>query len=148
MTKEDASANMVEVCNKKYPIVKTGRAQAEQVVAFGKWFGKYGPEIVDGFQTEDNEGISAMALIERILDVLSTDALIDLFGVVIGCPKKVSEECFDIAILIDVAIETYDKQPSIKRLIERFFSTPDSEQPTEDSSTESEEPTDGQTTKS
>jgi hypothetical protein len=141
----------IEVGSKKYTVIKTGRAQAEQVVQFTRWLSMYGPSLLKDLQDVDEDALAAgggMAMITSILGNLSSDALIDLFTVLVGCSKKDSEKYFDVGILVDVALEVYENQPGIRRLIDRFFSTDESEEVSEDSSTTLEEPTDIQTTKS
>ena len=85
-------------------------------------------------------------MITGVLANVTSDALIDLFQVLIGCSKKDAEKYFDIGILVEVALDVYENQPGIQRLIDRFFSTDESTESTEDSSTKLEESTDIQTT--
>ena len=144
------SLEFVEVGGKNYRVIKKGREQAQQVVMVSRWLGTYGPGLVAGLQGNDGsfEVESGFSFIGQILENLTSDALVDLFSVLLGCSKKVAEEHFDIGILVDVLVEVYDGQPGIRRVIDRFFSTPESEEPTEDSSTKSEQPTDIQMEKS
>lgn len=138
----------VEVNGKEYSVIKTGREQAEQVVQFTRWLSTYGPGLIDGLDAENLEGQSGLVMITAVLGNLTSDALVDLFQVLVGCSKKDAEKYFDIGILVDVAIEVYENQPGIRRLLDRFFSTEDSPEPTEEPSTSSEESTDLQTEKS
>ena len=146
----DVKEGYIEVGGKQYKMVKTGRAHAEQVVLLTKWLGMYGPDLLKGLQTDDVEGEEGggLVMITQILANITSDALIDLFHVLIGCSKKDSEKYFDIGILVEVTMDVYENQPGIRRLIDRFFSTEESEEPTEDSSTKLEESTDTPTTKS
>ncbi len=134
------SIDFVTVGEKQYPVIKKGRAQAEQALAFSRWLSAYGSPIFAKFsEGQDIEsGGDGIAFIGKILDSLTPDALIDLFAVLIGCSKDESEENFDVAVLIDVLIETYNRQPAVRRIIERFFSPSNLKDTTEESSTTSE----------
>lgn len=137
----------IEVGEKQYKIVKTGRAHAEQVVLLTKWLGAYGPSLLEGVQGSDEAvETTGIGMITTVLANVTSDALIDLFQVLVGCSKKDAEKYFDIGILVEVAMDVYENQPGIRRLIDRFFSTDESTESTEDSSTKLEESTDTPTT--
>jgi hypothetical protein len=138
----------VEVGGKEYTVIKTGREQAEQVVQFTRWLSMYGPGLIEGLDANNLEGQSGMVMITSVLGNLTSDALIDLFQVLVGCSKKDAEKYFDVGILVDTALEVYENQPGIRRLLDRFFSTEDSPESTEEPSTSSEESTDTPTEKS
>ena len=139
----------LEVGGKNYQIIKTGREHAEQVVMLTRWLGMYGPTLLEGVQGSDDAVESTgIEMITTVLGNVTSDALIDLFQVMVGCNKKDAEKYFDIGILVDVSLEVYESQPGIRRLIDRFFSTDESTESTEDSSTKLEESTDTQTTES
>jgi hypothetical protein len=104
-----------------YPLVKTGRAQARQVTSFTTWLSKYGAQALQGLQAS-NDADSGMGILLRFIQSLDEDALIDLFEVVIGCPKEASELHFDAADLIEACVALYSDSPTIKRLVDRFFS--------------------------
>ena len=137
----------VEVADKTFELVKTGREQAEQVVALGKWVNQYGLPALEGMMNEEGEVTfeGGLDLLQGIIGSLTADALIDLFVVILGCSKKFANENFDIALLIDAVFEVYDAQPSLGKVLSRFFSQTTSTENSEESSTTSEEPTDGQT---
>lgn len=116
----------VEVGGKNYLIVKTGRAQAEQVILLTKWIAKHGMPALQKAQTEQRSAtteVNGVQFIIEIIENLDADALIDLFVAAIGCSKEDAEVYFDIAILIDAVILIYNEQPAIKKLLDRFFST-------------------------
>lgn len=146
----DVKEGHIEVGGKQYKMVKTGRAHAEQVVLLTKWLGMYGPDLLKGLQTDevDGEEGGGLVMITQILANITSDALIDLFHVLVGCSKKDAEKYFDIGILVEVAMDVYENQPGIRRLIDRFFSTDESIESTEDSSTKLEESMDTPTTES
>ena len=137
----------VEVAGRTFELVKTGRGQAEQVVALGKWVNQYGLPALEGMMNEEGEVTfeGGLDLLQGIIGSLTADALIDLFVVILGCSKKFANENFDIAILIDAVFEVYDAQPSLGKVLSRFFSQTTSTENLEEPSTTSEEPTDGQT---
>lgn len=135
----------VTVAGKDYLVVKSGREQATQVLKLTRWLRNYGPALYNEITSDDEVGKPGLAFIGRIIDALNEDALIDLFGVVVGCPAEVSEQHFDIAVLIESAIAVYEQQPAIRKLIDRFFSDSPSNEGSEESSTQSEQPTDGET---
>lgn len=146
----DTKEGYVDVGGKQYKVVKTGREHAEQVVLLTRWLGIYGPHLLEGLQTTEDEGIEGggLGMITQILANVTSDALIDLFQVLTGCSQKDAEKYFDIGILVEVAMDMYENQPGIRRLIDRFFSTDESIEYMEDSSTKLEESTDTPTTKS
>jgi len=120
-----------------YRVIKNGRAQAEQVLALTSWFSRHGMKALTELSAE-REGVTAASGVEfigKMLDHLTADALIDLFQALITCTKEEAELHFDIALLIDVVAETYERQPAVKRLVERFFSQANSTVTTEESST-------------
>ncbi len=137
----------VEVAGRTFELVKTGRGQAEQVVALGKWVNQYGLPALEGMMNEEGEVTfeGGLDLLQGIIGSLTADALIDLFVVILGCSKKFANENFDIAILIDAVFEVYDAQPSLGKVLSRFFSQTTSTENSEEPSTISEEPTDGPT---
>lgn len=137
----------VEVAGRTFELVKTGRGQAEQVVALGKWVNQYGLPALEGMMNEEGEVTfeGGLDLLQGIIGSLTADALLDLFVVILGCSKKFANENFDIALLIDAVFEVYDAQPSLGKVLSRFFSQTTSTENSEEPSTISEEPTDGQT---
>ncbi len=137
----------VEVAGRTFELVKTGRGQAEQVVALGKWVNQYGLPALEGMMNEEGEVTfeGGLDLLQGIIGSLTADALLDLFVVILGCSKKFANENFDIAILIDAVFEVYDAQPSLGKVLSRFFSQTTSTENSEEPSTISEEPTDGPT---
>jgi len=135
----------VKVGDKEYAIIKTGRAHAAQVLELTRWLSKYGAKAMSGISSDDAEDNGGMVIIQKILDNLDTDAIIDLFQSLTGCPKEDAEVYFDVGILVDTAFALYEEQPGIRRLINRFFSPANSTQDSDESSTTSEQPTDGQT---
>lgn len=143
-------SEVIVLGKKEFHVVKKGRAQAEQAVQFSKWLSEYGLPMFEELATPDGSipSLDVRELLRAILGSLSADALIDLFVVVVGCSKKEANEHFDLELLVDAAEATWESQPGLRRLVERFFSTQDSTSSIPDSSTPSEEPTDGQTTKS
>jgi hypothetical protein len=142
--------DIVEVGGVSYQVIKTGRAQAKQVMAFTRWLTKFGVPAFKQLAGEDGKiaQTDGLAFIGRLFDVLTEDALIGLFSVLIGCPSQDAEDYFDVSILIDTVIDVYENQPSLRRLLDRFFSNSKSPATTAEPYIPSEQPTDGQTTKS
>lgn len=140
----------VEVGGKTYQVVKTGRAHAEQVVLLTKWIKKHGVPAATALQQSGltDKATNNIEFLLGAIDVLTADALIDLFVVATGCSQEEAEIYFDVATLIDAVIAVYQHTPAIQRLLDRFFLVSGTEEKQEESSTTSEEPTDGQTTKS
>lgn len=130
----------VEVGGKQYRVIKAGRAQAEQVLGLTRWISKHGSKAMKSVNSGDKEKTASggIEFLTRFIDALDADALIDLFTVLVGCPPEDSEVYFDVAILVDVVIEVYNRNTSLRRLVDRFFSSGNSEEPTEDLSTPSE----------
>lgn len=140
----------VLIGEKKYPVIKRGRAQAEQLVRLTGWLSKYGRGIYQQIRGLDESSLETASIIEIILDIaggLDVDSLIDLFMVATGCTKEEADEYFDIGILVETGMLIYENQPAVKRVVNRFFSDANSMVNTEESPTTSEEPTDGPTTK-
>lgn len=139
----------INIAERDYVLIKTGRAQAEQVILLTRWASKHG---ASAFRQLSEDGVEVTKLggaelIGSLVGALNADALIDLFTAIVGCSPEISEEHFDIATLVEAAIFVYEGQPAIKRLIDRFFSMPSSSTSLVEDSTTSEQPTDGQTTK-
>lgn len=128
----------VTVGGEKYAIIKTGRAQAEQVLLLTKWVSKHGLPALEGV-SDDIDADNGLLFITELVEHLTADALIDLFVVLVGCSEEDAEIYFDISILVDVAFEVYNRQPALRRIIERFFSAPSSEETEEDESSTTSE---------
>jgi hypothetical protein len=128
------ATEFVEVGGKKYVVIKMGRAQAEQVLAISRWISAHGFKVmsVAGAQGQSIQADNAFEFLSKIIDLLTADALIDLFVALVGCPKEDAEIYFDIGILVDVILMVYEEQPAVRRLIDRFFSTPVSEEKPEE----------------
>jgi len=137
----------IEVAGKSFELVKQGREQAEQVVALGKWMNQYGLPALEGMMNEEGEVTfsSGLALLQDLIGSLTPDALIDLYIVILGCSKDFAEKHFDIAVLVDSVMMVYEAQPSIGKVLSRFFSQTSSIESSEEPSTTSEQPTDGPT---
>lgn len=134
----------------EYPLVKKGRAQAEQIEELLQWLGRYGGKFFDEMTNEEGEveiSTSLPVLISDIANIVTADALIELYVVVTGCTEEEAEEYFDVAQLIDVTVEVFEKQKSFKKVVNRFFSKKSSTNTMEELSTKSEKPMDGQTEK-
>lgn len=138
----------ITVDGSTFELVKSGREQAEQVVSLGKWMNQYGLPALEGMMNEEGEVefSGGLDLLQEIIGSLTADALIDLYIVVLGCSKKFANENFDIATLVDAVVEVYEAQPSIGKVLSRFFSQTTSVESSDESSTTSEEVTDGPTT--
>lgn len=130
------SVNFV-VAGKEFDLVKSGRDQAEQVVQLGKWINTYGIPALSSMMNDAGEisFTGGIDLLGDIISALSADALVDLFVVVLGCSKRFANEHFDVSSLIDAITIVYDEQPSISRLLARFFSADSSEESSEEPST-------------
>jgi len=130
----------VTVGEKKYAVIKTGRAQAEQVLGLTRWIYQHGKKAMSGMtvDADDSADTTGIEFLGRLVSGLDTDALIDLFTVLIGCPREDSEVYFDVALLVDVVTEVYERNQSLRRLVERFFSSSNSKDNSEDISTQSE----------
>ncbi len=140
-------SSTVTVADRTFELVKSGREQAEQVVSLGKWMNQYGLPALEGMMNEEGEVefSGGLDLLQEIIEGLTADALIDLYIVVFGCSKKFADEHFDIAVLIDAIVEVYEAQPSLGKVLSRFFSQTTSVENSDESSTTSEEVTDGPT---
>jgi hypothetical protein len=129
----------VTLGTKEYYLIKNGMAQASQMSELAKWLAKHGMPIFEALtdrsekaakENEENEKrTSTTDLFMIILDHVTPEALIDLFSVIVGCTRKMSEKYFDVGILMDATMVVWDNQPGIRRLVNRFFSTTDSSSP-------------------
>ncbi len=143
---EEEVLEYIEVGGKQYPVVKTGRAQARQVIQLTKWLSKHGYRAARSIKSDKSvEELDGIEFIVRFLEELDDDALIDLFTALVGCEKEDSEVYFDIAVLIEIAVQTYKSQPAVQKMLDRFFSPPNSTENPQGSSTTSELLMDGQT---
>ena len=133
----EENANILEVSGKSFDLVKTGRDQAEQVIQLGKWVNTYGVPALQGMMDDEGEisFSSGFDLLGDVLQTLTADALIDLYVLILGCSKQFANKHFDIGTLIEALALVYDAQPSIGRVLSRFFSLVSSEETTEEPST-------------
>ena len=107
-----AEMNMIVVGESEYPLVKKGRAQAKQVEDLLQWLGRYGGKLFDEMTNEEGEVELSATIPELIVDlskIVSADALIELYIVVTGCTEEEADDNFDIAQLIDIAVEIFEK---------------------------------------
>jgi len=125
----------VMVAGKEYELIKKGIAQAEQVTKISKWLAIHGLPIFESISGSQDELSTNVDMFKAILDNLSPEGLVELFSTVVGCTKKVADKEFDIGILVESATIIWEHQPGLRSLINRFFSTPDSESITVESST-------------
>jgi hypothetical protein len=135
--------HVIVVASEEFNVVKTGIAQAEQVLAITRWLARYGKPALAAAQDEDGQiqvnGVEGLlTILDKVLEVMTAEALVDLFGAVLGASRKFSRENFDIAVLIDAVIMVYEESPSVQRLVQRFFSTSNSENEEDSNSTQSE----------
>jgi len=139
------SSVKLEVAGKTFELVKVGREQAEQVIQLGKWINEYGIPALSGMMNEEGEisFVSGIDLLGDVIEKLTVDAIIDLFVLVFGCSKTFANKNFDIGVLVEGLTLVYEAQPSIGKVISRFFSAATSVENTEEPSTMSELPTDG-----
>jgi hypothetical protein len=140
MNKKDT---VIEVEGTRFQLIKKGRAQVRQVKDIGRWLAIHGPVIFDALRSveggEEEAGPGAgLGQIGKVVEALSEDSLLDLYQVVLGCEKQFAEEYFDIMVMIDAATLVYKEHPTVARLVDRFFSTKDSDEEQEDNSMTSE----------
>lgn len=136
----------ITIAGEVYDTIKTGRAQANQVILVTKWIAKHGMRAFRSLNIDQAQNLTGTELIFKLVEELDADALIDLFIALVGCSKEVAEVHFDIATLIDVAVDVYQNQPSLRKIVDRFFLSANSSDSTQELSTVSEVPTDGQMT--
>lgn len=134
----------------EFELIKRGRAQAVQVYSLGQWLSRYGGILVSIFteKPEELDISEGLAFFGNILGSIEPDALLDLYEIAFGCTEEFCEENFDIADLVDAVMMIYNEHPTIRRLVDRFFSTNNSSEEQDEDSTPSEQLTDGQTNKS
>jgi hypothetical protein len=112
-----------------YPLITSGRKQAIQVQGITRWASVYGASILSDLQAQGEEDAEqGLDFLVKLLGHLSADAMIDLFQAISGCTQEEAELYFDAAVLIDAGIVVYENHPTVRRLLDRFFSTSDSEQ--------------------
>ena len=123
-TKSGKEKLVVVLGDVEYPMIKVGRAQAQQIVDISRWLGRYGAKVFES--SSDEKGNVSFGNISDILtkvtDVLSADALIELFQVATGCSVSEAETYFDVGILVDTVVTMFDKNPAFRRVLDRFFS--------------------------
>lgn len=131
------TVNTIEIAGKSFGLVKTGRDQAEQVIQLGKWVNTYGVPALQGMMNDEGEisFSSGFDLLGDVLQTLTVDALVDLYVLILGCSKQFANKHFDIGILVESLALVYESQPSIGRVLSRFFSLVSSEETTEEPST-------------
>jgi len=130
----DEKVTTVKVGGKEYELIKTGFAQAQQVSALAGWFGQHGQPLFAGLGKAQEKDAGTAETLLAALGSVSPEALVGLFDVVVGCGPKDAREHFDLEILID-GIMGFFENPAIRRVIERFFSSNEQSDQTENSST-------------
>lgn len=131
---------------KLFPLIKRGRAQAEQIHQLGKWLYEHGGGLIDAISTrglEDNDLSGGLRIVSSALSKVTPDAMLGLYMILLGCELEFAEENFDLADLIDAVLTTYKEHPTIKKIVDRFFSGNSSDAGETDDSTISSTPTDG-----
>lgn len=78
---------VVVVGDSEYRVIKTGRAQAEQVLSLTRWLSKHGLKAIREMQGDKDtlEFGNGFEFLTNFLDHLSVDAVIDLFQTLTGC---------------------------------------------------------------
>lgn len=118
----------IVVNGERYGLITSGRQQAIQMQGLTKWAAKYGAGILEDLQEQGSDDDEAgLEFLVKLLGHLSADALIDLFQAISGCTTEEAELYFDAAVLIDAGIVVYENHPTVRRLLDRFFSTSDTE---------------------
>jgi hypothetical protein len=135
---------------KKFELIKRGRAQAVQVYGLGQWLNHYGNFLVAIFAEKPEElGMAdGISFLGNIIGSIEPDAMLDLYEIVLGCTSEFSEKNFDIADLVEAVVTVYNEHPTIRRLVDRFFSTDNLSEEQAEDSTPSDPLMDGQTIKS
>lgn len=111
-----------DTTEKEYGLVKRGREQASQIVRLSTWLSKYGSKVMEKLYREDEKkNPTTNELILNMVGVLDEAALLDAFTLITGCTKKEADEEFDIAVLIEAAIETFNQNESFTKVLNRFF---------------------------
>lgn len=122
---EEEIQTSVTVADVEYPLVVFGVAQARQITRILRWLGKHAKPIAS--QISDSEGnidvTNPMELILSIAEVIESEALTDLFSIVVGCSEAVAMEYFDLYTLIEAFQIVWTQQESYKKIVTRFFST-------------------------
>lgn len=131
---ENETVKTFNVGGVEYQALKTGYGQAEQLSGVAQWLSRHGKGIFSGLSPEEEaeNPTSEIELIMKALGKVTPKALVDLFDVVVGCGPAKAKEHFDIEILIDGTLAFFE-QPAIKRVIERFFTSNDSSDQTDES---------------
>jgi hypothetical protein len=126
--------HVITIAETEFNLIKTGRDQAEQVIAIGKWLSQYGLPALQMLADEDGTVNidSGFELIGAIIELLTPDALIDLFALVVGCSGNFANKHFAIDILIEAVELLYGSQPAFQKIIARFFSPTTSTTDTEE----------------
>ena len=96
------NVHVVTVGGKTYELVKRGKEQADQVIRFTQWLSQYALPIFQKFSNPDANMTSDMSYIDIfkiVLTELNAEALVSLFGVLVGCTHKIAEDEFDIGLL-------------------------------------------------
>lgn len=119
---QEEQPTTVEVGGVAYDVVKTGRAQARQVAQLTKWISKHGSKAARAMDVKEGETPNGIDIVMKFVEALDEDALVDLFTLIIGCPKEDTEVYFDISVLIDAVVMVYTRQPAVQKIADRFFS--------------------------
>jgi hypothetical protein len=120
---------------KDYYLITRGIKQARQITELTNWLANFGVPVYEGMADKDGNipQMSTAMFLLKAFQYLDEESLIGLYVLFVGCPKKTAEEHFDFGDLIEVIEFVWDNQPGIKRIVNRFFSTSQPSEVTEES---------------
>jgi len=116
-------ATVFKVGDREIDLITRGRPQIAQIQAVMDWLRTYAkPAITKLYpQGKDAAEIGAAEGFDLLLEVLDTDALVDLGAVVSREERAFVEEHFDLAWILDGVGVILRNQPAIGRVIQGFF---------------------------
>jgi len=114
-----------ELAGERVNLLKRGRPQLRQIDALREWLKVWARPIVDRSvkaRKDSEEGGDAEDMgIDVILELLNSEALIELGCILLGKEDEFVGEYFDIGWIIDGVTVLVKYQPGIKRLTQGFF---------------------------
>lgn len=108
-------------------LIRRGPSQLAQIGKFKAWLSDYGKPAIDQAFPENKTkdlaegGGSVSTIINLLIDLLDTEALLELGCVVSMKDREFVSEYFDIGWVIDGAGKILKYQPALKKLTASFF---------------------------
>ena len=120
---ETKEATVFKLGDESFDLAKRGRAQLKQLDGFRSWLKTYAKPMIENIYPEGkgDDDVSASQVVDVLLELLDSEALIALGVVVLGADEEFVAENFDLGWVLAGASVILKSQPAIRRLASGFF---------------------------